>query len=126
MRLAETTSTIYSLENGILVSTLKADRTMTVLDVAENKEARNSLAVSYPIPFLMDIRHASDVSLEAIIATGNQTDRGNFNGAALLVTETIHELIARESKRFKQTSTPYKIFRDKEKAKEWLAQFVTD
>ena len=121
MRLAETNSTIYSLENGILVSTIKANRTITIMDSAENVEARKTLTVSYPIPFLMDIRLSPNVSLEAIIAAGNQTDRGNFNSAALLVTDTIHELIARESKRFKKTSTPYMIFREKEKAMEWLA-----
>ncbi len=99
---AETKSTIYHFEDGILHSVIKPDRIMTLMEATENSSARKNLDITFPVPILLDIRNLADMSLEAILATGNQADLGNFSAAALLVADTIHDIIARESKRFKK------------------------
>ena len=65
MQLAESRSTIYSLEEEILVSTVKDGVVMTSADAKENFNVRQTLKLEYPIPFLMDIRNLPDMTIEA-------------------------------------------------------------
>lgn len=123
MLLAETTSTVYTWDQGILVSTIKKDHPMDLMDVAENTEARSKFHLEAPYPVLLDIREMPDMSLPAIIATANQKDTTNFSAVALVAKSTIHDLIAREAKRFGKLPVPFRVFHTKEKALEWLNGF---
>lgn len=124
MHLAETTSTVYTYEDGILISTLKADHEMTLMDVLENAEVRRTFEIKIPSPILLDISQLPDMCLPAIIATVNQADTKNFSAVALVAKETIHDLIAREARRFKKTTIVYHVFHDKKKALAWLKTFL--
>jgi len=124
MQLAESMSTIYSLEEEILVSTVKDGVVMTSADAKENFNVRQTLKLEYPIPFLMDIRNLPDMTIEAIRSTANQPDSDNYSAAALVVKEAIHQLVARESKRFKGHDIPYRTFDSREKAIAWLQTYL--
>jgi len=119
----ETSSTIYEFDGRILVSTLKAGRRMSLMDAVENAEARQCLNLPQGILFLMDVRALSDMSIEAIVATVNAKDLSSFSAAALLVSSTVHEIIAREGKRFSGTTIPVKTFMDIDEARKWLEDF---
>jgi hypothetical protein len=124
MLLAKTKSTIYSWEDDILVSTIKKNHAMDLMDVAENTETRSQLKLPSPYPVLLDIRALPDMSLPAIIATANQKDISNFSAVALVAKETIHQLIARESKRFGALKVPFRVFASKEEAVDWLKTYL--
>ena len=117
---AETSSTVYEFDGSILISTLKADRTMNFQDALENAEARKKMNLPKDILFIMDIRALNDMSIEAIIATANAKDLEDFKAAALVVSTTMGELIAREGKRFGQGRVPTKVFHDISEARLWL------
>lgn len=51
-----------------------------------------------------------------VLTTVNQPDSDNYSAAALVVKEAIHQLLARESKRFKEHDVPYRTFDSREKA----------
>lgn len=122
--LAETRSTRYFLDEGILISELKPKHVMSLDDAVENLEVRAKLKVPYPLPALMDIRPLLDASIESIIATTNPRDIGNFTAAALVVSSPVHELISREAKRFRKQKLPVRAFVDRNKAMAWLKGFV--
>lgn len=97
---------------------------MSLMDAAENTAVRNKIKLAYPVPVLLDIRNLKDMTLDAILATGNQKDPSIYSAVALLVSKTVHEIIARESKRFKKNAIPYRIFQSENLAKAWLKEFV--
>ena len=117
---SETSSTIYDFDGEILTSTLKAGHKMNFQDALENAEARSKMSMPKDLLFIMDIRALTDMSLEAIIATANAKDLGDFKAAALVVSSTMGELIAREGRRFGQGRVPTKVFQDLITAREWL------
>lgn len=120
----ETPSTTYTIENGILISTLRPDHVMDVNDAQLNAQARANLGISSPLPILMDIRQLKHMSFEAIFATAKAPDVKNYSAAALLITNTMHEIVAKESKLFHDSAIPYRVFTDKEQALSWLSKYV--
>ncbi|MEQ9187692.1 MAG: hypothetical protein RLP15_08140 [Cryomorphaceae bacterium] len=124
MLLAETKSTIYELKEGILISRLKPDVEMSLEDVKQNAEVRSSLPISFPIPFLMDLRKMKGMSFNAIMATSSQEDIKKFSAAAILIDKLEHKIIAREAHRLHSAANPLKTFEDEEKAFAWIKRFV--
>lgn len=124
--LAETRSTRYFLDEGILISEMKPGHVMNLDDAVQNLEAREKLQIPYPLPVLMDIRTLQDATIESIIATSNPRDAKNFTAAALVLSETVHELMSREGKRFRKQQLPVRVFMDKDKAMRWLKGFAAD
>ncbi len=124
MHLAETHSTEYLLEDGVLISRLKAGVKMTLDDVIENSEVRNTLPISFPLPFLMDIRRMKDITIHAIMATSSQDDVPKFSAAAILIDKLEYQIIAREASRAHSAPIPLKTFDDEEKALTWIRKYV--
>jgi hypothetical protein len=116
----ETSSTIYTFDGKILTSEVKGGRQMSLDDAVENAEARARLNLPGKVPILLDIRALEDMSLEAIAATVNAKDLYSFTAGALVMSSTMHELIAREGRRFRKASIPSRAFTSRDEAERWL------
>ncbi|GEM_PF-553975 len=127
MKLAETNSTIYYLEQGILVSRLKPVHVLNLQDAVQNLEVRETLPLRAPIPVLMDIRALQDTSFEALVASVNPKDADRYSAAALLVGQKdVHEIIKREASRFKTSAVPTRVFELESEAMAWLSTFLEE
>jgi len=97
---------------------------MTMEDVIQNSEVRNTLPITFPLPFLMDIRKMKDITIHAIMATSNQDDVPKFSAAAILIDKLEHQIIAREASRVHSAPIPLKAFDNEERAMTWIRKFV--
>ncbi len=118
------TETITLDESGIVRCIVHKDAYMELEDAIENVKAVETLTNGKPIPVYVDIRLSKGSSKEARAYLAGFEVADVQVACGLLVDSMLSQLIGNFFLGLNKTKFPVKLFKDEEKAMEWLKTYL--
>lgn len=118
------TETITLDESGIVRCIVHKDAYMELEDAIENVKAVETLTNGKPIPVYVDIRLSKGSSKEARAYLASFEVADVQVACGLLVDSMLSQLIGNFFLGLNKTKFPVKLFKDEEKAMEWLKTYL--
>ena len=111
-------------EHGILVQTYKENTDLTFEDAQADFESYSKLCEECKLPVLIDMENVKSVEREARAFYSSEQATKYITAAALLITNPVNRIIGNFYMGLNKTAFPFRLFTEKEKAIQWLKNFL--
>ncbi|MCB0408762.1 MAG: STAS/SEC14 domain-containing protein [Flavobacteriales bacterium] len=123
----ETSYSIIEIKDDIVYTTIKEGAELGIEEIKEGIKIRNELQEGQPMLTLTDIRNVYSITNEAREFAAKSKENAALIIATAILTDSLStKMMANFFIRFSKPITPYKAFKNKEKAIEWLRSFKKD
>ncbi len=117
-------ATVSYGSDGILYVKIKAGTHVTTEVQDELIKLYNSVTSGKKVPFLFEGEEFVTVSKDALENSYKLEEQAPLSATALIVKNLAQKILADFYYKFKRPNKPLKVFKNKDEAKKWLAQYL--
>lgn len=117
-------ATVSYGSDGILYVKIKAGTHVTTEVQDELIKLYNSVASGKKVPFFFEGEEFVTVSKDALENSYKLEEQAPLSATALIVKNLAQKILADFYYKFKRPNKPLKVFKNKDEAKKWLAQYL--